>query len=73
MKGKRPFVDARYSNRTMIERKLVEIMVKCWAQERQDRPTIFEIVKYMHETKAAAISAGELQASSRIKIPIPIS
>ncbi len=68
--GKRPFVDVRYSNRTLIEKKLVEIMVRCWAPKRQDRPTIFEIVKYMRESKAAARKAGELQLSTRIKMAI---
>lgn len=55
----------------MIEKGLVKIMEKCWAQEREDRPTSYELVKYMRRLKAEAVHVGELKESSLIKIPIP--
>lgn len=69
--GKRPFVDPRYRTRSVIEKGLVKIMEKCWAQEREDRPTSYELVKYMRRLKAEAVHVGELKESSLIKIPIP--
>jgi serine/threonine protein kinase len=46
----RPFVDKRY-HRSFIETRLITIMERMWAHEASDRPTIFEVVSYLRETK----------------------
>ena len=68
--GKRPFVDPRYQTRSFIEGKLVDVMERCWAQDRKDRPSIFEVVTLLETIKKEAAKRGELQASRLIKIPI---
>jgi Protein kinase domain len=45
--GAKPFVDDRYRARSFIEGELVNLMEECWRFEPKDRPTIFEIVKYL--------------------------
>jgi serine/threonine protein kinase len=49
--GKKPFVDDRYRNRSMVEGRLVEIMEPCWAFDPKDRVDIFEIVAHLRETQ----------------------
>jgi hypothetical protein len=49
--GRKPFVDERYRSRSLIEARLVEIMEPCWEFEAPKRPSIFEIVKHLRETK----------------------
>jgi serine/threonine protein kinase len=46
-----PYVDPRYRTRSYIEGRLVEIMEKCWAYQSSDRVSVFEIVKFLRETK----------------------
>ena len=66
--GKRPYVDPRYRKRSYIEAKLVEVMERCWAQSRHDRPAIFEVVEFLRHVKAKAAEVGELHSSKLIKI-----
>jgi serine/threonine protein kinase len=49
--GQKPFVDERYRRRSFIEARLVEVMEPCWEFEAPNRPSIFDIVKYLRETK----------------------
>jgi serine/threonine protein kinase len=49
--GRKPFVDDRYRSRSLIEARLVEVMEPCWEFDAADRPSIFEIVKHLRETK----------------------
>jgi hypothetical protein len=51
MEGQKPFIDKRYRSRSLIEARLVETMEPCWAFHAADRPSIFEIVKHLRETK----------------------
>lgn len=48
--GELPFIDPRYRTRSMIERRLVEIMEACWAYYPQDRISVFEVVAHLRET-----------------------
>ena len=49
----RPYFDARYRNRSIIEGKLVDIMEQCWEWDFRRRISIFEVVKRLREVKAA--------------------
>lgn len=69
--GKKPFVDPRYRIRSLIEKRLVEIMEQCWAKNAKDRPTMFEVVKFLRNVKKEVYDAGELKPSNLIRIPMP--
>jgi hypothetical protein len=49
--GQKPFIDERYRSRSFIEARLVQVMEPCWEFETPNRPSIFDIVKYLRETK----------------------
>lgn len=51
MEGRKPFVDDRYRTRSLVEGRLVEIMEQCWEFYAADRPSVFEVVEHIHETK----------------------
>jgi hypothetical protein len=44
-------IDPRYRTRSFIESRLVIIMEQTWAAQSHDRPTIFEVLEYLRETK----------------------
>lgn len=46
-----PYIDPRYRKRSFIERRLVDIMAKCHKLDSEERPSIFEIVEFLRETK----------------------
>lgn len=43
-KGKLPYIDPRYKEKSFAEAKLIKIMVKCWTYERKNRIDIFQLV-----------------------------
>jgi len=45
--GEIAFIDPRYKTRSYAEKKLVEIMEKCWKFDPDERPEIFEVVQYL--------------------------
>jgi serine/threonine protein kinase len=49
--GLRPYLDPRYSERSFIESRMVEIMNACHTFKPEERATIFEVVRYLRETK----------------------
>jgi serine/threonine protein kinase len=51
LKGEAPYIDPRYHDRSFIEGRLMEIMQKCFKRKPEDRPDIFEIVRFLRETK----------------------
>jgi serine/threonine protein kinase len=51
MMGIRPYLDARYRSRSLIERRMIEIMDQCHELKPEDRPQIFEVVLHLKETK----------------------
>ncbi len=50
-KGNLPYIDPKYldPSSSVEERKLVEIMIKCWEYEPSKRIDIFEIVQFLQE------------------------
>ncbi len=68
IEGKRPFVDDRYRKRSFIEQMLIEVMERCWAPRRQDRPAISYIVEILKRVKSIALKKGELKSSNWIHI-----
>ena len=47
----RPFVDGHFRTGTYIETRLVEIMEEMWAHNASDRPEIFEVVRFLKDTR----------------------
>jgi serine/threonine protein kinase len=47
-----PQIDPRYKKRSLIERRMVDIMNRCYKIKPEDRITIFKVVKLLHETKS---------------------
>lgn len=47
--AQKPYIDDRYRTRSYAERKLVEVMEKCWHFEPEKRITIFDAVKILRE------------------------
>ena len=62
--GERPFVDERYRTRSFIESRLVTIMERMWEYRPEDRPTIFEVVQYLYETKEIHLMRGNATRGS---------
>ena len=49
IKGETAYIDPRYRTRSLAEKRLVEIMEKCWVLKPQDRIDIFEAVRLLRE------------------------
>eukprot|EP00984_Skeletonema_dohrnii_P034455 scaffold33563_cov137-Skeletonema_dohrnii-CCMP3373.AAC.2 len=47
--GDLAFVDPRWKDRSYEERKLVELLPKCWAYDPDERISIFDAVKYLRQ------------------------
>lgn len=45
--GNTGFIDDRYKTRSYGEGKMVELILMCWQYKAEDRPDIFEIVKFL--------------------------
>ena len=48
--GEMPYIDPRYRNRSLIEKRLVEIMEPTWEYYIEDRASIFDVVKGLRDT-----------------------
>ena len=48
--GEKPYVDARYRNRSLAEGILVQVMEACWAYRPQDRPSMTQVIQMLHKT-----------------------
>lgn len=46
-----PYIDPRHRNRSLVERRMVEIMDRCHVLEPKDRVDIFEVIHHLRETK----------------------
>jgi hypothetical protein len=68
--GKRPFVDDRYRKRSYIEEQLINIMVQCWHEKRNERPLMSSVVASLKNIKRAAAEKGELEKSVTLKIEL---
>lgn len=66
--GKTAFIDDRYRSRSFAEGKMVELIEQCWRYNPQDRPDIFEIVRFLRnaiqETKAEDFADRPRKASN---------
>jgi hypothetical protein len=49
--GARPDLDPRYRERSLIERRLAEIMDRCLELEPADRADIFQVLQHLYETR----------------------
>ena len=47
--GELPFVDPRYKDRSFAEKKLVELMEKCWIYNPDERISSFEAVEFLRK------------------------
>jgi len=47
--GKLPYVDERWKERSFGERKLIELMEKCWIYDPKERISIFDAVVFLKE------------------------
>mmetsp|Transcript_9348 Transcript_9348/g.21083 ORF Transcript_9348/g.21083 Transcript_9348/m.21083 type:complete len:691 (+) Transcript_9348:93-2165(+) len=56
--GKLPYVDPRYNERSFGEKKLIELMEKCWVYDPDERISIFEAVNFLRK----AIKENEAQS-----------
>jgi serine/threonine protein kinase len=45
--GDKPYIDPRYTDRSLAEARLAEIIDKCLSYYPEDRPSIFEVVKFL--------------------------
>jgi hypothetical protein len=50
--GTLPYINPAHKTRSLIEKRMVEIMYRCMAQKASDRPDIFEVLRFLYETKA---------------------
>jgi serine/threonine protein kinase len=50
--GTLPYINSAYKTRSLIEKRMVEIMYRCMAQKASDRPDIFEVLRYLYETRS---------------------
>lgn len=48
--GKQAFIDKRYRTRSYGEEKMVELIEMCWRYKPEDRPSMFEIVRFLERT-----------------------
>lgn len=58
--GTTPYIAPLYRNRTLIERRVVEIMERAWIYDPRQRATIFDVVKELRETRRMVLEANLL-------------
>ena len=46
-----PYIDPRYKTRSFIESRMYDIMKRCHQMKAKDRVDIFEVVRYLKETR----------------------
>lgn len=49
-RGERAFIDSRWSKASFAEAELARIIVQCWHQRRNDRPSIGMLVLWLRES-----------------------
>lgn len=50
--GEKPFFDSRWRNRSFAERKIVELLERCFEFDPEERIDMFEVVKFLREAVA---------------------
>jgi len=62
--GIAPYIDPRYGERSLIESRLVQVMNLCYKQDPLDRPSIFEILQLLQETREQYKEPEETEVAS---------
>jgi hypothetical protein len=57
--GEATYIDQRYKTRSLAEAKLVEIIELCYAQEPDNRPSIFEVAEFLRKALKEANEASD--------------
>ena len=56
--GELPYVDLRYKERSFAERKLIELMEKCWIYDPNERISIFDAVDFLRKAVEENMELG---------------
>ena len=56
--GELPYVDLRYKERSFAERKLIELMEKCWIYDPNERISIFDAVDFLKKAVEENMELG---------------
>lgn len=63
--GKRAYVDDRYRNHSFVERKLIELMERCWIHDPDKRVDIFEAVRFLRKV----VEENEKRQADLMRLP----
>ena len=58
--GKTAFIDNRYRTRSYSEGQMVELIERCWRYRPEDRPDIFEVVRFLQSALREASIRDQL-------------
>lgn len=58
--GKTAFIDNRYRTRSYAEGQMVELIERCWSYKPEDRPDIFEVVRFLQSALREASIRDQL-------------
>ena len=47
--GEKAYIDPRYKERSLAEGKLAEIIGRCHSFKPEDRPSIFQVIKFLRD------------------------
>lgn len=61
VRGKRPYIDERWKEHSFAERKLIEIIERCWIHDPESRADIFSVVQFLRE---AVVENAQLEGSA---------
>jgi hypothetical protein len=61
MEGETAFIDPRYRARSVAERRLIEVMERCFVFEPDARADVFEVVEKLREGLQEALQEEENQ------------
>jgi serine/threonine protein kinase len=56
--GEKPYIDPRYKEKSLVDAKLAEIIDRCHSFYAEDRPSIFEIVKFLRDALKEVRESG---------------
>uniref|UniRef100_A0A7S4ARX9 Protein kinase domain-containing protein n=2 Tax=Pseudo-nitzschia australis TaxID=44445 RepID=A0A7S4ARX9_9STRA len=57
--GEKPFIDPRYMNQSLAEAKLAEIIDRCFSFRPEDRPSIFDVVRFLSDALKEVMDSME--------------
>jgi hypothetical protein len=65
MEGETAFIDPRYRARSVAERRLIEVMERCFAFKPDARADIFEVVEKLREGLQEALQKEDNRGKMR--------